>query len=121
MSEFRAVSEAQHSPTICAFCGTHVGPFIDTQFELLAFGRVYVCMANDERSGCVRQMARFDGMADVELLDLALAEVASTKAEIDQLQAEIRDNRVVPMSEVLDELRRQRGGRPPKVPQQEVV
>ena len=120
MSEFRRVQHAEHSPTTCAFCGTHNGPFIDTQFELIAFGRVYVCMSSAEKSGCVRQMARFDGMVEAEMLDDALAEIALVNSQIDQIQAELRDQRVVSMEDVIEELSRRRGGRPAK-PKEEVI
>lgn len=123
MSEFRAVANAQYSPTKCAFCDTHQGPFIDTGFELIAYGHVYICMAASGRSGCVRQMARLDDMIDAVLVTDALEETSVLLARVDQLQRELQESKVVPMQEVLEELRRARGGRPKKelVPQEETV
>lgn len=114
MSEFQAVAAARFSPTKCALCDTHAGPFIDTGWELLGYGHVYICMAGDGRSGCVRQMARLDNMIDSEIVKDALEEVDVLRARVDQLQQELVESKVVPMKEVLDELRRQRGGRPRK-------
>lgn len=116
MSEFQAVAAARFSPTKCALCDTHAGPFIDTGWELLGYGHVYICMAGDGRSGCVRQMARLDGMIDHEVVTDALEELDVMRAKVDQLQQELNDSKVVPMKEVLEELRRQRGGRPRKDP-----
>jgi len=116
MSEFRAVANAQYSPTKCAFCDTHQGPFIDTGFELIAYGHVYICMAAAGRSGCVRQMARLDDMIDSEIVRDALEETVQLRARIDQLLEELQESKVVPMQQVLEELRRQRGGRPRKDP-----
>ena len=125
MSEFQAVANAKYSPTKCAFCDTHQGPFIDTGFELIAFGHVYICMAASGRSGCVRQMGRLDGMIDQEVVTSALEEAGSLKAQLDQLQAEMDEKFNLPLQEILDELRRRRGGRPAKttepVPQEETV
>ena len=114
MSEFQAVANARYSPTKCAFCDTHKGPFIDTGFELIAFGHVYVCMANEERSGCIRQMARLDGMIDQEIVTEALEERDALQADVDQLRAEMEEKWTTPLGEILEELRRRRGGRPPK-------
>ena len=114
MSEFQAVANARYSPTKCALCDTHAGPFIDTGFEVIAYGHVYICMANAERSGCVRQMARLDNMVDFEIVSDALAETDRVKAELDQVRAELDEKWTAPMQEILDEMRRRRGGRPPK-------
>jgi hypothetical protein len=114
MTEFNAVAAARFSPTKCALCDTHMGPFIDTGWELLGYGHVYICMAGDGRSGCVRQMSRLDGMIDVEVVNTALEELDVLRAKTDQLEKELLEVKVVPMQEVLDELRRQRGGRPAK-------
>lgn len=114
MSEFIAVAAARFSPTKCALCDTHQGPFIDTGWEILGYGHVYICMAAPERSGCVRQMARLDNMIDQEIVRDALAEADLLRARIDQLEQEVLEAKVVPMQEVLAELRRARGGRPRK-------
>ena len=114
MSEFQAVANARYSPTKCALCDTHAGPFIDTGWETIAYGHVYICMANADRSGCVRQMARLDNMVDFEVVSDALAETDRLKAELDQVKAELDEKWTAPMQEILDEMRRRRGGRPPK-------
>lgn len=90
---------------------------------MIGYGHVYICIAGDGRSGCVRQMARLDGMIDIEIVTEALEEADALRAEIDQLKEELKQSKVVPMQEVLDELRRARGGRPRKTPekQEEVV
>lgn len=114
ISEFQAVANAKYSPTKCALCDTHKGPFIDTGFEVIAYGHVYICMANADHSGCVRQMARLDGMIDVEVVTEALERADALQAELDQLQAEMEEKYTAPLQEILEELRRRRGGRPPK-------
>jgi hypothetical protein len=114
MSEFQAVANARYSPTKCALCDTHAGPFIDTGFEVIGYGHVYICMANKDHSGCVRQMARLDNMIDIEVVTDALAETERLRAHVDQLQAEIDEKWTAPLAEILDEMRRRRGGRPAK-------
>jgi len=84
---------------------------------LLGYGHVYICMQADGRSGCVRQMARLDGMIDNEIVVTAMEEADVLRARVDQLSEELKESKVVPMQEVLDELRRQRGGRPKKTPE----
>jgi hypothetical protein len=116
MTEFNAVAAARFSPTKCALCDTHAGPFIETGWEILGYGHVYICMAGDGRSGCVRQMGRLDGMIDVEVVTEALEQSDALRARVDQLEEELNNSKVVPMQEVLEELRRQRGGRPKKTP-----
>jgi hypothetical protein len=121
MSEFQAVAQARYSPTKCALCDTHAGPFIDTGWESLGYGHVYICMANDQRSGCVRQMARLDDMIDSEIVSEALEERDTLQARLDQLQAEMDEKWTAPLAEILDEMRRRRGGRPPKTEQSEAA
>jgi hypothetical protein len=121
MSEFQTVANAKYSPTKCALCDTHKGPFIDTGFEVIAFGHVYICMANDDHSGCVRQMGRLDGMIDVEVVTEALERADTLQAELDQLRKEMDDKYTAPLQEILDELRRRRGGRPKKVEPEEAT
>ncbi len=115
MTEFNAVGSARFSPTKCALCDTSGGPFIDTQFELIGYGHVYICMAAAGRSGCVRQMARLDGMIDQEVVTNALEERDALQARLEQLQAEMDEKYTQPLQEILTELRRRRGGRPAKV------
>ncbi len=114
MSEFNAVANARFSPTKCALCDTHAGPFIDTGFEVIGYGHVYICMAGDGRSGCVRQMARLDNMIDSEVVQDALEDRDRLQAAYDQLQAEMDEKYTQPLAEILEELRRRRGGRPAK-------
>ncbi len=108
------MQNARYSPTKCALCDTHAGPFIDTGFEVIAYGHIYICMANAERSGCVRQMARLDGMVDYEVVQEALAETDTLRQQLDQVQAELDEKWTAPLQEILTEMRRRRGGRPAK-------
>ena len=48
MSEYKVVQNAQFSPTKCAFCGSHGGPFIDTHTEYHGYGHVYTLHAELE-------------------------------------------------------------------------
>ena len=96
MSEYKVVQNAQFSPTKCAFCGSHGGPFIDTHTEYHGYGHVYICAGSIETPGCVVQMARMVGCLDaaqaaevavhtaelldeIERLEIRLAQVAASK------------------------------------------
>jgi len=61
MPEFRLAERADRSPTRCYFCGDHEGPFIDTFTDDNVVGAVWICAPNEERPGCLGQMARLAG------------------------------------------------------------
>lgn len=104
MAELRYIQRAHMSPTQCALCCSFEGPFIDTGAEFLGYGHVFICASNSNRSGCVRQMARLDGMMDQEVVGEALRQVDELTERVRELEAQLVEERVVPMSEVLDHL-----------------
>lgn len=116
MAELRYVDRAQYSPTQCAICQTHEGPFIDTSVEFIGYGHVYICASHSGRSGCVRQMANFDGMVSVETFDEIAAENAVLGERVRDLEAELDESRVVPLSEVLAYVASERAARFDPVP-----
>lgn len=81
MSEFNRVASATYSPTRCALCITHEGPFIDTHIEWPAYGHVYIC------GGCVKQMANQFEMVDGSLLAETLVELDLATQKIEQLES----------------------------------
>src|SRR5262245_37096217 len=98
------VQQAAASPTRCALCQSHEGPFIDTGVEFLGYGWVYICTSSDRRSGCVRQMGRLDGMMDEEVVSEAMRQLDVLRARVQELEAELEESKVVPMAEVIDYL-----------------
>jgi hypothetical protein len=104
MPEFKKVASAVRSPTQCALCHSHEGPFIDTELLLPVYGHVYICMANEHRSGCLRQMARLDGMVDGDRYSEKVAEIAMLERALADSEERERSSRVVPMEEVLAHL-----------------
>lgn len=65
--EFPKVEVASHQPGGCFLCGEANGPYIDTLIEevkvltpegeqRIAPARLYICIGNEERPGCVAQM-----------------------------------------------------------------
>jgi hypothetical protein len=98
------VQEATASPTRCALCQSHEGPFIDTGVEFLGYGWVFICTSSEKRSGCVRQMGRLDGMIDAEIVDEAMTQLDAMRARVEELEQELEESKVVPMSEVIDHL-----------------
>lgn len=102
MTEFRKVAHAERSPTKCLLCHSIAGPFIDTQIEIPVWGAVYICMANDHSSGCLRQMARFDGMVEGALAEELSSALADAHVRIADLEREMEEQKMVPMSEVVE-------------------
>ena len=102
MSEFIAVAAARFSPTKCALCDTHAGPFIDTGWELLGYGHVYICASNSRRAGCIRQMARLDGMVEEMQLGDVIAREAALTDQLDELRAKFDQSRIVDATQFLN-------------------
>lgn len=94
-------------PGACV-CGSQTMPMVDTHRLIAGYGRVYLCPL------CVLQTAnahRYVGRADYEL---AIGDLA---AQVDRLEAELeraREERVVPLSVLLDEVRRANGEQTPE-------
>lgn len=106
MSEFKLVQHAMFSPTACAACGTHEGPFIDTEIDLPAYGHVYLCASRNDTSGCIRQMARLDGMIESVTV---IGTIQNLEDDLRVAREEIereRAHKVVPMAEVLTHISR---------------
>jgi len=88
MAEFRLTSTPEVSPTKCFICEEFVGPFVDTYIELPGYGRVYICAPNDQRPGCLGQMATLTGYVD-EKIPIRLNElVVELKSEVKELTIE---------------------------------
>jgi len=104
MPEFKKVASAVRSPTQCALCHSFEGPFIDTELLLPVYGHVYICMSNEHRSGCLRQMARLDGMVDGDRYSESVAKIAMLEGALADAEERERSSRVVPMEEVLAHL-----------------
>lgn len=94
MPEFVKRETAIFSPTSCALCGDHEGPFIDTHVEWPAYGHVWLCAPNDRRSGCVAQMAVQCGMYDQSAVDILLAERDALVSRIRDLEEQIGQKRL---------------------------
>lgn len=103
MSEFAKVPSARRSPTVCVFCASHEGPFIDTNVDLPGYGRLNVCCANDNRTGCIRQMARLDGISDPEELMHVTELLVAANDRIAELEALLGNKRMA-VGEVLTAL-----------------
>lgn len=63
MPYFQIKPHPDQSPTQCAICQSHEGPVIDTETVIPGYGKVYICIGNDVRSGCLVQYATAVGMA----------------------------------------------------------
>jgi len=87
MPEFRLVAHPTVSPTRCFFCQDHLGPMIDTLVDdPNSNGRIYVCVANERRAGCLNQMARLAGFAESVSVQPLLDELAAAKDELEALK-----------------------------------
>jgi hypothetical protein len=86
MSEYRVVAYATISPTRCFFCLDYKGPFIDTHVEDPAFGHIYICGPDDDRPGCIGQMAALFGLTKPDELVGELAETKEKVAELEKSQ-----------------------------------
>lgn len=91
MPEFRKVNAATYSPTSCVCCGDHEGPFLDTQVELPGYGWVYICASNENRPGCLQQMARLDYMHSDEYVTELRDEMADLEERNNALQDELAE------------------------------
>lgn len=89
MPEFRLVQNPDRSPTACAFCGDFVGPFIDTSVTIEGYGGIFICAANERRSGCLTQMGNLAGMTSAtEKFDM-YEQLNSLEAEISELEQQV--------------------------------
>lgn len=91
MPELRHVNHAERSPTKCLLCHTHEGPFIDCQQEIPIHGWVYICVGNEDRPGCLIQMARMVGMAETSVAFQTRQALDEALANIDRLDAELAE------------------------------
>jgi len=89
MPEFRLVQRPEFSPTSCLLCGDHVGPFVDTFFDLEGYGHLYICAANEHRSGCITQMAELTGMAPAREKQDLYDELNSLEGEVAELEEQV--------------------------------
>lgn len=101
MSEFRRVQHAERSPTKCLACGDHLGPFVDLEIDLPVYGWVYLCAGTESRPGCIRQIARLDGMVDRATFREMEEKVAELESDIDLLVDRLRKEKVVSLDEIL--------------------
>jgi hypothetical protein len=87
MPEFNLVAHPTVSPTRCFFCQDHLGPMIDTLIDdPNSDGRIYICVGNNRRAGCVNQMARECGFAESISVQPLLDELEATKQELEALK-----------------------------------
>jgi hypothetical protein len=99
MSEFNKVDVAKYSPTRCFACGTHEGPFIDTNVDVIE-GHVYICARGDTRTGCLEQMARLDGMTNKAAADNMLAEALEQVEYYKALLEQERQSKVISVKDL---------------------
>lgn len=87
MPEFRLVAHPTVSPTACYFCRDYRGPMIDTLIDdANANGRIYVCVGNEKRAGCLNQMARLAGFAEEVSVQPLLDQLEAAQAELEELK-----------------------------------
>lgn len=85
MSEFNLKPEANISPTTCRFCGTHEGPFIDTNTDDDHYGHVWICAPIEKkRAGCAGMIAIQIGFTDQ-------GETSDLKRRILDLEAQLSE------------------------------
>jgi hypothetical protein len=124
MIDPQLVEAALLAPGHCSMCGTHGGRMVDLMFDNGGFARVYLCEAN-----CAPAVARLLGWADEvwqaeavrkleaykENEELLMGRISALEWMLEQAQAR-PDLREVSgkVDEVLAELQRRKGGRPPK-------
>ena len=98
MPEFNLIPEARSSPTECALCRDHRGPFIDTGIEKLD-GRILICTSitgpdgNLDRAGCIEQMARLVGSVDKETHAELQTRHQDMKTRVHELEAVVKDGK----------------------------
>lgn len=90
MPEFNKTPHAYHSPTKCILCNTHEGPFIDTGRDTIE-GHIYICCATENRSGCIRQMARLDDMIEPDAVQQMMSDLELKDRKIESLLMDIDD------------------------------
>lgn len=87
MPEFNLVRHPTISPTRCFLCHTHTGPMIDTFIDdRETNGRIYICAPNDQRSGCVAQMAIKCGFT-------LPTDTSALEERVEELEQELHDLR----------------------------
>lgn len=104
MSEFNKVEIANVSPTRCALCHTHQGPFVDVHMETLPVGtatgmqvyegHIYLCTREVALgvSGCVEQLGYAAGtMVDTYRIELKQAEIDRLQEKIAKLEADLQE------------------------------
>jgi hypothetical protein len=95
-------------PTQCVACGTHEGPFWDTETDVVAYGHVYVCVGTKDRPGCIAQAAREAGYADPALAQSLNDELQKLRFENIELRA--HDHAEERVAELLNEIQDFRAG-----------
>lgn len=88
MPEFNKTPVAHHSPTKCILCNTHEGPFIDTGRDTIE-GHIYICCSSENRSGCLQQMARLDGMISPEAVQQLMDDLSDMQIRNEALLMDI--------------------------------
>lgn len=106
MSEFKKVQFAELSPTKCVTCGDHIGPFVDLEVELPVYGHLYLCISTEARPGCVRQIARHDGMVSADEYRTLQLENMELNTDVDELVERLRSDKVVSLAEAMDYVNR---------------
>ncbi len=89
MSELNIVQAPEASPTQCVRCSSVKGPFLDVGVEVLGYGRIYLCIGDDESPGCLPQAARHAGWADPSLRAALEAKVRGLQIENSALTAKV--------------------------------
>ena len=105
MPELRLVEKSDRSPSGCVFCGSQLGPFVDTSVEVIQFWtasgvqstrtRMYVCVGSTENPGCAVQIGRRTGlMVDKSKMEEMQKYVEDLHSEIASLQATVAQKTV---------------------------
>lgn len=74
---------------------------MDTHIDLPGYGHVWLCAADGTRPGCIRQMARLDGMYDPQERDMMLDEQLILQTRIERLEGLVKRKTVL-LSEIMD-------------------
>lgn len=92
MPDFRIRAHADAAPGCCLICGSDAGPFVEVvpELDLIGFGRVYLCARNDDqRTGCVVQMARLAGSLGAAEADALRRDLAECMGQITIMDDEL--------------------------------